>query len=402
MVGFYWESRQRTLTIAAGPASGEAFQLASTIADVLKNIPLDVHIEVFETRGSAENVHLLETGQVDLATLSNNTVIRGGISTVAHLYSDAFQLLVAADSGIDAVHDLIGKRVAIGSKGSGQHDSFWLLAEHYELTEKQLNALPISDEAADFGLQQGYVDAIFRVRTPGNDVIRGLIQDFATEIVPITHSRAMSLRVPALSEGVLPEGAYRGHPPLPANDVSTPVLERLLVARDELDADLIHDFTKALFDARPQLAQRNRLGGVISAPRENERASFPIHPGALRYFDREKPTLLQQNARMMSALLYVVAILTSAFIALRGRYQRSRHVRVNEYNEQLMVIVSEARHLDDRHKLLELRDTLAGILGTVLADLNEGNVAKDDFDHFTFAWQAADAFVSDQIMLVSS
>ena len=261
--------------------------------------------------------------------------------------------------------------------------------------------MPLSDEAADFGLAQGYIDAIFRVRAPGNAAVRRLTEEFASRIVPIRHSQAISLTVPALTQGILPEGAYRGDPPLPDRDIETPVLERLLVARDELNDDLVHDFVKTLFDSRPELAQRNVLAGFISAPRENERASFPLHPGAIRYFDREKPSLVEKNARLVSAILYVVAISSSAFVALRGRYQRSRHLRMGEYNERIKAVIGEARHLNDRDALLELRDSLAEILGVALSDLNEGMVAKDDFDRFTFAWQAADAFVSDQILFVS-
>ena len=103
IAAFYWDARQRTLTIAAGPASGESFRLATTIAEVLEDTGLDIHLEVYETRGSSENVRLLETGQVDLGTISNNTVIRGGVSAVASLYSDVFQLVVVASELCDRV-----------------------------------------------------------------------------------------------------------------------------------------------------------------------------------------------------------------------------------------------------------------------------------------------------------
>ena len=160
---WYWDSRDRVVAIAAGPRSGEAFGLATTIAEVFESAGLPIRLEVYETAGSAQNVQLLESGQVGLATISSNTTVRGGIAAIASLYFDAFQLVVAESSDIFSFPGLAGHRIAIGPNGSGQNESFWLLAEHYGLTRQMLTAQPISDDAADFGLARGYVDAIFRV-----------------------------------------------------------------------------------------------------------------------------------------------------------------------------------------------------------------------------------------------
>ena len=40
------------------------------------------------------------------------------------------------------------------------------------------------------------------------------------------------------------------------------------------------------------------IAGFISAIDSNSRISTPLHPGARRYYDREKPGLLQQSHRL--------------------------------------------------------------------------------------------------------
>jgi hypothetical protein len=135
--------------------------------------------------------------------------------------------------------------VAIAPEGSGQNRTFWFVAEHYGLSSDDLVALPMSEQAADFAMIMGQVDAIFRVRAPGNAAIRRLVQDHPTRLVPIDQSQALALSRPSLAPGVVPTGTYRGFPPLPVEELHTPVLERVLLARMDLDETTLADVFKA-------------------------------------------------------------------------------------------------------------------------------------------------------------
>jgi TRAP-type uncharacterized transport system substrate-binding protein len=117
------------------------------------------------------------SGQIDFATVQADTQLGERINAVASLYFDAFQLIVNASSGIQGFKDLEEQRVAIAPAGSGQNRSFWFVAGHYGLAADQLTALPMSEEAANFAMIMGQVDAVFRVRAPGNPSIRELVSD---------------------------------------------------------------------------------------------------------------------------------------------------------------------------------------------------------------------------------
>jgi len=135
-------TREVRLSIAAGPRSGESFQLASAIAQVFNETVPNASIDVFETSGSAENARLLESGQVDVATMQADTHVHGGINALASLYFDAYQLIVTESSDIRSFDQLAGQRVAIGPAGSGQSSAFLFAAEHYGLSGGHLTALP--------------------------------------------------------------------------------------------------------------------------------------------------------------------------------------------------------------------------------------------------------------------
>ncbi len=393
--------QQHHLSIAAGPADSETFALMTAIADALNEMDNGLEISVFETGGTAENMELLESGQIDIATVQADSRIPEEAMAIARLYPDAYHLVVNADAGIKHFSDLRDHRVAIPPAASAQNASFWFLAEHYGLHSQDFTALPMSAAAANFAMLQGQVDAVFRVRAPGNPHIRELIGDHVMEIVAIHQSEALSLKQPALSSGTIPRGSYRGYPPLPAEDLPTAVLDRLLVASAELPAQLVYTFTRELFEARSELVSRYPLAGFLAALDEDANSSVPAHPGARQYFDREKPGLIQQNARMASAVLYAIVILCTGAIAVRARWLKARRVRMGDFNKRLMEIVEQVRSNENYQQLMEHKNHLINILGEVVNDLDQEKVSQEEFEHFSFTWQAVDALVRDQMIMLT-
>jgi TRAP transporter TAXI family solute receptor len=393
--------QEHHISIGAGPAESETFGLLTAIADVLNEMDNGLEISIFETGGTTENMELLETGQIDVATVQADSVIPEEALAVARLYPDAYHLVVNSAAGIGHFSDLRGHRVAIPPTSSAQNSSFWFLAEHYRLRAEDFTALPMSAKAANFAMLQEQVDAVFRVRAPGNPRIRELIGDHTMEIVPIHQSDALALKQPALSSGTIPRGSYRGYPPLPAEDLPTAVLDRLLVASAEMPVELIYKFTRELFEARSDLVSRYPLAGFMAALDEDADSSVPAHPGARRYFDREKPGLIQQNARMASAVLYAIVIFFTAAIALRSHWMKTRRVRMGDFNKRLMEIVEEARAADSYEALMGHKNHLINILGEVVSDLDQEKVSQEEFEHFSFTWQAVDALVRDQMLMLT-
>jgi TRAP transporter TAXI family solute receptor len=387
------------LSIVPGPASSEAYELANAIAAVVGNSrDLHLKLDVYETQGSGENIRLLDSGRVDLAIIQADAEITQDVRAIATLFSDAYQLVVTIDSGIATVGDLAGHRVAIPPLDSGQNQSFWFLMNHYGISPDDLSALPMVDEAANFAMQQGQVDAVFRVRAPGNKLVRQLVRDQANmRLVPIDQPEALSLQRPMISAGAIPRGSYRGSPALPVTDMQTAVVERLLIARKDLDEEVVFRLTQLLFEQRAALVGKSNLAGFIRPLGNADRISIPLHEGSRRYYDREKPSVIQENSRLAATLLYVCALLTSVFVALRARVKHAHRARVSEYNVELMDIAGQARDAGPADDLSPLRDRLVEMLQKVVTDLDVERVTKEEFDHFSFTWQAVDTLLRDQL-----
>ncbi len=384
----------RQLVLAAGPADGEGFAIAHAIADVIVRHEPRIEIVVLETAGSRDNMQLIEEGRVDLATVQANVPASPAARLIAALYPDAFQLIAREETGIESGAALAGRRIALPPRGGGPYDSFWLLAEHYGLAASDLEALPMTVEAAQLAMLTGAVDAVFTVRAPGNPTIRTLVESTPSRFVPIDQAAAMRLRQPALGPGTIPRGSYRGYPPVPSVDLATAAVQSLLVADAGLDDRLARTITETLFERRRDLVSITPLAGFISPADATGGTFLPLHPGARRYYDREKPSILQENAEILALSVSLLLLLGSGLLRLASTRRRGR---LDRYNHQLLSLYRDARAMDDAGQLVEQRDRMMVVLGRVVDDAEQGRITSEGFHIFSFTWEAVNRAIQDRL-----
>ena len=117
-------------TISLGTATpGGGFPLyGNAFAEVMNAADPTLSIEPRNTKGSNENIPLLEAGQLDIALVAGEPSYEAfmGIGRPATklkiltaMYSSPGMFVVRADSPYKTIRDLVGKPVAFGAKGSG-------------------------------------------------------------------------------------------------------------------------------------------------------------------------------------------------------------------------------------------------------------------------------------------
>ncbi|HEY4370521.1 MAG TPA: TAXI family TRAP transporter solute-binding subunit [Burkholderiales bacterium] len=122
-------SSQKTRVVLGTATPGGGFPLYGGVAAqaMMEADPL-LEIECRNTKGSTENVPLLEAAELDIGLVQGEVAheaIAGigrapaKISIIAAMYSTAGMFVVRADSGVRTVGDLKDKRVAFGARGSG-------------------------------------------------------------------------------------------------------------------------------------------------------------------------------------------------------------------------------------------------------------------------------------------
>ncbi|WP_181697319.1 TAXI family TRAP transporter solute-binding subunit [Nocardia sp. GTS18] len=113
--------KRSTVRLASGEDGGFYFAFARLLATAAANETDTVRIEPVETAGSQQNLRMVAAGEVETALALADSVGDFGnrVLALGRVYENYLQLAVRADSGIEQVADLRGRRVNLGAAGSG-------------------------------------------------------------------------------------------------------------------------------------------------------------------------------------------------------------------------------------------------------------------------------------------
>ena len=118
-------------SISLGTATpGGGFPLyGNALAEIMNAADPSLSIEPRNTKGSNENIPLLEAGQLDIALVAGEPSYeafmglggrtRTSAKILTAMYSSPGMFVVRADSPYKSIRDLVGQPVAFGAKGSG-------------------------------------------------------------------------------------------------------------------------------------------------------------------------------------------------------------------------------------------------------------------------------------------
>jgi uncharacterized protein len=118
------------ITISLGTATpGGGFPLyGGAFVELINGADPTLVIEPRNTKGSYENIPMLEKGELDLATVAGEPAYeafkgigrpRTNLKILTAMYATPGMFVVRADSPYKTIQDLIGQPIAFGAKGSG-------------------------------------------------------------------------------------------------------------------------------------------------------------------------------------------------------------------------------------------------------------------------------------------
>ncbi len=249
------------------------------------------------SRGSVDNINAVVSGlrnsgfaQSDVAYWAyTGTGIWEGqdpakdLRTIAALFEEHFHLVALADSGIDSVADLKGKRVSLDEPGSGTYVDAVLILEANGLTVDDVTAEALKGNAAAEALRNGKIDAFFVVTGYPTGALVELASATPIKLVPIDGPGADALteKYKFFSSSSIPDGVYEG-----VSGVSTVAVGAQWLTSAKEDEELIYKITKALWNeqTRKLLDVGHAKGKSITLETALNGVAVPLHPGAERYY----------------------------------------------------------------------------------------------------------------------
>jgi len=299
------------LRIGTGSTSGTYFPVGSLIAGVISNPPgtrpcdiggncgvPGVIAAAQATKGSLDNIRRLTEGSVDLALTQadiaywaytgsgafEGTAPKTAFRAVARLYPEAVHLVVRADSEIQSVVDLKGRRVSGGDVGSGTLVDAEILMAAYGIGPDDYRAFHLSPAESADNLLNGEIDAFFMIAGHPTRVIEDLASRLDIRLISITGSRADEIiaAFPYFGRTQIPAALYRDVPL-----AQTLAVGALLVARADMPEELVYLITEAVMHARAKAIYEtgHPMAAEINLASALDSVAIPLHPGAARFYD---------------------------------------------------------------------------------------------------------------------
>ena len=202
---------------------------------------------------------------------------------IATLFDEHVHLVTLAESEIETVGDLEGKRVALGVPGTSTYVDASLILEANDMSIRSVKAVPLAGFEATEALRKQEIDALFLVASYPSALIKDLVLRAQIKLISLDKDSTSRLieEHQYFSESRIPGGTYSG-----TSTVSTISVGAQWITSAKEEEKLIYEITKALWnkESRRLLDVGHEKGRKITIGTALRNAGVPLHPGAEKFY----------------------------------------------------------------------------------------------------------------------
>ncbi|MDJ0782587.1 MAG: TAXI family TRAP transporter solute-binding subunit [Desulfosarcinaceae bacterium] len=285
---------ERTPILMGTATPGGGFELyGGVLAEVINSTDASLNVLARNTRGSRQNIPLLEQGTLDVALVASlpareafEGIERDGptpLKIITAIYPTFGAFAVRGDSPAKTFSDLVGQKVAWGTISSGLTLLGQYVTEALGL-DRDRDFVAVYLERAGQGapmVLNGEVAAQWGGGVGWPNFTR--IMQAGGRLVGFRHDqiKRINAKYPFLMPLTIPAASYPGQ----AEPLQTVGSFSFLLARADLPEELAYRLTRAIHKGQPHLAERLPQGRDTLPANTRKAAGDPdrIHPGARRY-----------------------------------------------------------------------------------------------------------------------
>lgn len=284
-----------SITILTGGTSGVYYPIGIALSSIYTKEIHDSKIAVIATKGSIENLNMLESehGEVAISlgdSLSN--AYRGNeeagfpipltkLRTIGALYPNYIHFIATSDSGITSLADMKGKRVSVGALKSGSERNARVILNAAGLSYKDFAKVEYLSYAESVKLMKNrQLDVILLSAGADIFVLHDLAKSQKIVFLNIPEEIVKKIDNPAYQVGIIPAQTYEGQ----TNDVHTIAVQNFLVTHSELSDETVYLMTRAMFENLDQMVSAHTAAKAINLDNAVKNLPVPLHPGAAQYY----------------------------------------------------------------------------------------------------------------------
>lgn len=364
------ELADRDLTLAhttEEPAPSIATTVQSTLADS------GISITIEESADPTAVLSAVSEGRIDLAIIEEPERPKAGTMTLAPLYPSVLHVMHNRPGESASFAELLrGANVYAGPAGGAAYrllmqlaPDFGLRTDEFEILDNPWTVTP--DVWFVFG---GLLSAENTAALEGYRLF-----SFASEgdRQGGTVADGIALRHHHIRPFLLPKGVYSN---LADDAVLTLAIRTVLVANEQLDAQLGYEIASALFINAQEISLDYPL--VTRELNENVHVAdlmLPIQDGARRFLERDRPGFVERNAEVIALYFTVFITLVSSAIAVYRHRVQVRKDRVDTFFGKLLDVRQRMTDADNDYQAF--REEVLDVQQQVLNLLIDERIAAD-------------------------
>lgn len=287
-----------SLVFGTGGTSGTYYPIGGALKPIFEESDQVGNVTVESTGASVANIQNMQDGLNQMTIIMSDVAYdalegtgqfegsQADVQALAGMYQNVVQVVAMADSGIETIKDLEGKRVGVGKVGSGVEQSAQKVLEAIDLTYDDLSKVTHTGYADSVQeMKNGTLDAAFFTSGVPNSSITDLKQQNEMVFVEIKDDVAATLMdtYPFYKEFTIPAGDEAMYNL--DQEVNTVGIQNMITVSPDLSEDLVYDLTKRYYDYLD--SDEVSISALNQLPREDIAKDLvaPLHPGAKKFYE---------------------------------------------------------------------------------------------------------------------
>ena len=286
-------ARTQFVSIGTGGTGGIYYPYGGGVAEIWTKYVKDVRAVAEVTGASVENVKLAHKGETVIGEVMGDVAVAGfnGLSkfkgkkhdilSMAIMYPNLLQVVALKKSGITNIEQIKGKKISSGSPGSGTNFMAETVFKALGIPLDSYKDSRLSFTESSNALRDGTIEVGVWSVGPGTSSILDLATTHDIHILTFTPEQQKKILAAnkEYSAVDLAGGVYRGvDSPVPTIGVWN-----VMICQASLDADMVYNLVKALYEHQDYLIKIHPSASYTTAENAVKYSPIPLHPGTVKY-----------------------------------------------------------------------------------------------------------------------
>lgn len=293
-------AQQTFITIGTGGVTGVYYPTGGAICRLVNKDRKEhgIRCSVESTGGSVYNTRTIRAGELDFGVVQSDVqsaALEGvrafdgdepyaNLRAVFSVHPEPMHVMVRADSGINSVMDMKGKRVNIGNPGSGTRVLAGVLMEAAGVSPDDFAlAAELKSSEQSAALCDGKLDAAIWAAGLPNGSSMEATSTCDIKILDLSSSGIDKVLASnsAYAAATVPGGMYPGNP----DNIASWGPKATFVTDASASDEVVYTLVKAVFDNFADFKKLHpAFGRLVEEEMIKDGLSAPLHPGAVKYY----------------------------------------------------------------------------------------------------------------------